>query len=151
MNIAVVGEQIWKRFAEVCDRLDWLKNKDYDTNDGRSKNRDALNEEINVITRKETTITWVTKFNKAGVPCGEINDIGQAFESPQVKHLSMAKKINSSERGLTELVGQPIIMSRTPSTISAPPPRSGEHCDDILKSLGYTGEAISRLRNSKTI
>ena len=53
MNIAVVGEQIWKRFAEVCDRLDWLKNKDYDTNDGRSKNRDALNEEINVITRKE--------------------------------------------------------------------------------------------------
>ena len=151
MNIAVVGEQIWQRFAKAFDRPDWLNNEDYNTGAGRSQNRGALNDEINAITRTDSTENWVAKLNEAGVPCGEINDIGQAFESPQVKHLGMAMPVNSNERGQTELVGQPIMMSRTPSAITAPPPLAGGHCDDILASLGYSAEDVSRFRDEKTI
>ncbi len=151
MNIAVVGEQIWQRFAKAFDRPDWLNNEDYNTGAGRSKNRGSLNDEINAITRTDSTENWVAKLNEAGVPCGEINDIGQAFESPQVKHLGMAMPVNSNERGQTELVGQPIMMSRTPSAITAPPPLAGGHCDDILASLGYSAEDVARFRDEKTI
>ena len=151
MNIAVVGEQIWQRFAKAFDRPDWLNNEDYNTGAGRSQNRGALNDEINAITRTDSTENWVAKLNEAGVPCGEINDIGQAFESPQVKHLGMAMPVNSNERGQTELVGQPIMMSRTPSAITAPPPLAGGHCDDILASLGYSAEDVARFRDEKTI
>ena len=31
VNIAVVGEQIWQRFARALDRLDWLDNDGYNT------------------------------------------------------------------------------------------------------------------------
>ena len=151
MNIAVVGEQIWQRFAKAFDRPDWLDNEDYNTGAGRSQNRGALNDEINAITRTDSTENWVAKLNEAGVPCGEINDIGQAFESPQVKHLGIAMPVNSNERGQTELVGQPILMSRTPSAITAPPPLAGGHCDDILASLGYSAEDVARFRDEKTI
>ena len=151
MNIAVVGEQIWQRFAKAFDRPDWLNNEDYNTGAGRSQNRGALNDEINAITRTDSTENWVAKLNEAGVPCGEINDIGQAFDSPQVKHLGMAMPVNSNERGQTELVGQPIMMSRTPSGITAPPPLAGGHCDDILASLGYSAEDVARFRDEKTI
>ena len=151
MNIAVAGEQIWQRFAEAFGRSDWLNNEDYNTGAGRSQNRGALNAEINAITRKDTTKNWIAKLNKVGVPCGEINDIGQAFESPQVKHLGIAKSVDSIERGPTELVGQPIMMSRTPSTITAPPPLAGGQCDDILASLGYSAEDVIRFRDEKTI
>jgi crotonobetainyl-CoA:carnitine CoA-transferase CaiB-like acyl-CoA transferase len=151
MNIAVVGEQIWQRFAKAFDRPDWLNNEDYNTGAGRSQNRGALNDEINAITRTDSTENWVAKLNEAGVPCGEINDIGQAFESPQVKHLGIAMPVNSNERGQTELVGQPIMMSRTPSAITAPPPLAGGHCDDILASLGYSAEDVARFRDEKTI
>ena len=139
------------RFAKAFDRPDWLNNEDYNTAAGRSQNRGALNVEINAITRTDSTARWVSKLNEAGVPCGEINDIGQAFESPQVKHLGIAKAVNSIERGPTELVGQPIMMSRTPSAITAPPPTAGGHCDDILASLGYCAEDIDRFRDEKTI
>jgi crotonobetainyl-CoA:carnitine CoA-transferase CaiB-like acyl-CoA transferase len=151
MNIAVVGEQIWQRFTKAFDRSDWLSNEDYNTGAGRSQNRGALNDEINAITRTDSTENWVAKLNEAGVPCGEINDIGQAFESPQVKHLGIAKPVNSNERGQTELVGQPIMMSRTPSAITAPPPLAGGHCDDILASLGYSAKDVARFRDEKTI
>ena len=117
MNIAVAGEEIWIRFAKELGRDDWITNPDYATGADRSKNRAALNEEINEIIRLDSTATWVERLNAAGVPAGEINDIGQAFENPQVKHLGLAQPIESHERGKTHLVGQPIMMSRTPATL----------------------------------
>ena len=56
MNIAVVGEQIWQRFAKAFDRPDWLNNEDYNTGAGRSQNRSALNDEINAITRAKSIL-----------------------------------------------------------------------------------------------
>ena len=39
-------------------------------------------------------ISFVDAFNKAGVPCGPIYSIDQAFADPQVKHLDIAKPIS---------------------------------------------------------
>ena len=54
-------------------------------------------------------------------------------------------------RGDVELVGQPIIMSRTPSRIRTPPPLMGEHTDEILRDLGYADERIAELRAAEVI
>jgi len=151
MNIAVAGEVIWERFAAGLGHEDWITNPDYATSSDRSKNRDALNAEINAITRDKTTAAWIDILNDAGVPAGEINNIGQAFENPQVKHLGLAQPVKSHERGDTHLVGQPIMMSRTPSHIASPPPLAGGHADDILSTLGYSAEDIAALRDAKTI
>ena len=151
MNIAVAGEEIWVRFATELGRDDWITNPDYSTGADRSKNRAALNEEINDIIRLDTTASWVERLNAAGVPAGEINDIGQAFENPQVKHLGLAQPIESHERGKTHLVGQPIMMSRTPSHIASPPPLAGGDADDILNALGYSADDIAALRKANAI
>jgi len=151
MNIAVAGEEIWIRFAKELNREDWISNPDYQTSAARSQNRDALNAEINEITRGNSTAYWVEKLNAGGVPAGEIHDIGQAFENAQVTHLGMAQPVTSQERGQTRLVGQPIKMSRTPSHIAAPPPPAGNDADSILAALGYTAEDIQSLRDSKAI
>ena len=151
MNIAVAGEEIWIRFAKELNREDWISNPDYQTSAARSQNRDALNAEINEITRGNSTAYWVEKLNAGGVPAGEIHDIGQAFENAQVIHLGMAQPVTSHERGQTHLVGQPIKMSRTPSHIAAPPPTAGNDADSILAALGYTAEDIQSLRDSKAI
>ena len=151
MNIAVAGEEIWVRFAKALCREDWITNPAYATGPDRSKNRAALNAEINDITHHDSTANWVELLNAAGVPAGEINDIGQAFENPQVKHLGLAQSVKSHERGDTHLVGQPIIMSRTPSYIASPPPLAGGDADDILAALGYSADDIAALRKANTI
>ncbi len=65
----------------------------YATAAARSKNRDALNAEIDAHTVKRTSADWVELLNEAGVPCGPIYSIDQMFADPQVEHLEMAQPV----------------------------------------------------------
>jgi crotonobetainyl-CoA:carnitine CoA-transferase CaiB-like acyl-CoA transferase len=151
MNLAVAGQEIWGRFARALGREDWLDDSRYATAPARSENRDALGEEIEKVTATRTTAEWVALMNEAGVPAGEINDIGQVFANPQVQHLGLAQPVHSHERGDSQLVGQPILMSRTPSSIAAPPPLAGEHSAEILAEIGYSETEIAALKHGGAI
>jgi len=148
MNIAVTGNTIWAKFAETMGRMDWLEDDRYATAPARSDNRDALGEEIEAITMTRSTSDWIDLFTKAGVPAGEINNIGQVFSNPQVRHLGLAQPVTSQERGETELVGQPIIMSRTGSHIATPPPKAGQHSAEILTEIGLSDAEIAEMKAS---
>ena len=148
MNIAVTGNAIWSRFAAAMDRTDWLGDDRYATAEARSDNRDLLGDEIEEITLTKSTAEWIEVFNAAGVPAGEINDIGQVFANPQVQHLGLAQPVTSQERGDTHLVGQPIQMSRTPSHIASPPPLAGQHSAEILAEIGLTDQDIAAMKAS---
>jgi len=151
MNIAVTGNVIWQKFCTVMGREDWFADARFDGAAARSENRHALNDEIEAITATATTAEWIDRFNDAGVPAGEINDIGQVFANPQVRHLGLAQPVVSQERGPTELVGQPIIMSRTPSHIATPPPLAGQHTADLLAEVGYSEAEIAEMKAAGAI
>jgi crotonobetainyl-CoA:carnitine CoA-transferase CaiB-like acyl-CoA transferase len=128
-----------------------MRAEEFKTGPLRSDNRDKLNALISEHTRKKSSAEWIELLNAAGVPCGEINNIQQVFESPQIKHLGMAKDIVSHERGATQLVGQPIVLSRTDSSIKHPPPMYSQHTDDILADLGYSAGDITKLHDDGTV
>lgn len=148
MNIAVTGNNIWSKFCNLMKRPDWLEDVRYATAPARSENRDALGAEIEAITKDRTTAEWIDLCTNAGVPAGEINDIGQVFANPQVRHLGLAQPVTSHERGETELVGQPILMSRTPSRIAAPPPTAGQHSEELLTEIGLSRDEIAAMKAS---
>lgn len=151
MNIAVTGNNIWTNFAQTMDREDWMEDERYATAPARSENRHALGAEIESLTKTRTTADWIDTFAEAGVPAGEINDIEQVFSNPQVRHLGLAQSVISQERGETELVGQPILMTRTPSQIATPPPLAGQHNNDILAEIGLSKAKIADLKASGAI
>lgn len=151
MNIAVTGNVIWGKFCVSMSRPDWKDDARYATAAARSEHRHALNAEIEAITATRSTAEWIDIFNDAGVAAGEINDISQVFANPQVRHLGLAQPVISQERGATELVGQPIIMSRTPSHIASPPPLAGQHTAELLAEVGYTEAEIAAMKASGAI
>ena len=85
INIATTGGRIWERCAEAIGAPDLPTRPEYATAPARSKNRDALNAEINALTEKKSTETWVRELNAAGVPCGPIYSIDQVFGDAQVQ------------------------------------------------------------------
>ena len=151
MNLAVTGQDIWTRFAKAMDKEAWIDDPRFATAEARSENRDALGAEIEELTLTDSTSNWIDRLNGAGIPCGQINDIGQVFDDPQVKHLNIAADMNSQERGQTQVVGQPITMSRSTSSIATPPPLAGQDKENILAALGYSNEQIETFKTNGII
>ena len=114
INIATTGGRIWERCAEAIGAPDLPTRPEYATAPARSKNRDALNAEINALTEKKSTDTWVRELNAAGVPCGPIYSVDQVFGDAQVRHLGIAQDVPNAENRHIRLVGQPVTLSRTP-------------------------------------
>ena len=142
INIACAGQHIWLRLKEeLADKR--MDHEDYADQPSRSENRKPLNAIINENTSQKSTAYWVERFAEIGVPCGEINNIQQVFESPQVQHLGMARDVVSQERGPAQIVGQPIKMSSSSSDICRPPPTKGQHTEEILAEFGYTEAEIA--------
>jgi crotonobetainyl-CoA:carnitine CoA-transferase CaiB-like acyl-CoA transferase len=152
INLAVTGQVIWDRFCKTIGREDLPKNPDYATSTLRSRNRDALGEEINSVLRQHPSDHWIALFNEAGVPSGPINSIDQVFADAQVQHLGVTQTVHSHALGrdLT-LVGQPVALSEMPSRVTTPPPEQGEHTDEILREAGYSDAEIAALRERGTI
>jgi len=116
----------------------------------RSKNRDALNAEINAHTVKRTGADWVERFNEAGVPSGPIYSIDQMFADPQVEHLKIAQPVKKKGKEM-KLVSQAMSLSRTPSKLVTWPPELGEHTEQVLKEFGFKAGEIAALRKASAI
>jgi formyl-CoA transferase len=151
MNIAVAGQAIWERFCSAMGHPEWNENPDWASPAARSVNRDGLNAAIGEVTATRPMAEWIDALNAAGVPAGPINTVDKVFEDPQVRHLAIARDVVSTERGPTQLVGQPVRLTRTPSEIKAPAPTLGEHNHEILGELGYDEAAIRHLEEARII
>ena len=90
-------------------------------------------------------------LNEEGVPCGPIYSIDQVFSDPQVQHLGIAQSVVRPNGETLNVVGQPVALSRTPSTIASAPPEIGEHTDEVLKEFGYGEREIAALRQANAI
>ena len=151
INIGVSGQRIWARFCEAIDRPEWMEDPRFETAPLRSKNRQALNAQIDEVTAPQTSDYWIELFTEAGVPAGHINDIAQVFDDPQVKHLGIAQPIETGPFGPTRMLAQPVTLSRTPSKLAVPAPELGEQSDEILAEAGLSRQDIARLRDQGVI
>jgi crotonobetainyl-CoA:carnitine CoA-transferase CaiB-like acyl-CoA transferase len=147
MNIAVFGSKIWERFCEILGAPEWVTDERYKNKQGRSINRDSINAEINRRLASQDRAYWVERFNAGGVACGLINDVKGVFEEPQIQHLAIVKDVVSSHHGPQKMVGQPVQLERTPSTIVRSAPKRGEHSEEILKELGLEAAELSSLKS----
>ena len=152
INIGATGQRMWERLCKAIDAEHLLTVPAYANAAARSKNRDALNVEIDRYLTGRTSADWVEHLNAAGVPTGPIYSIDQMFADPQVQHLGVKQsvRVKKGAKALT-LVGQAFTMSRTPSKLAAPPPGLGEHTDAVLKEFGFSKSQIAALHKAKAV
>jgi len=146
LNIAVFGSKIWERFCNILAAPEWIVDERYRDKAGRSLNRESLNAEIDRRLATHDRSHWIAQFNEGGVACGLINDMREVFDEPQVGHLGMVKEVVSRWHGPQRLVGQPVQLERTPSTLARAAPRRGEHSEEILRELGIGDEDLARMK-----
>ena len=145
INIAAAGDEIYERFCKAIERPDLLSDPRFATSRARSDHRDTLMEVLMPVTRQKASADWVALLNKAGVPCGPIYRIDEAFADPQVRHLEMAQPVHSPALGDLTILGHPVSHGPRRLPIRGPAPELGQDNEDILTALGYTKDQIADL------
>lgn len=153
VNICASTHHMWESFCQALDAQALHANPDYADLAGRVAHRRRLDAEVNATTRQFTVAELVAKLNPAGVPCGPVYNIGQAFEDPQVQHLRMTRPAQHPVLGQVQLIRSPINLSAFPHPEhfhhAAPDP--GEQTDELLAELGYGGEDIARMKREGSV
>ena len=150
--LTVGNDGQFRKFAEVAGQPQWADDPRFATNKLRVANRAELIPLIRQATVFKTTAEWVSQLEKAGVPCGPINDLAQMFADPQVKARGLAIDIPHSLGGSVPQVASPIRLSETPVEYRNAPPLLGEHTEQVLSSvLGLGADDILRLREAKVL
>tara|TARA_B100000963_G_scaffold330155_1_gene320037 strand:+ start:1276 stop:2502 length:1227 start_codon:yes stop_codon:yes gene_type:complete len=148
VNIAAFGGQMWQRFCDALGAKALFEDPDYQSVGQRVRRREQIKRDMNQITQTLTVAELVHRLNDAGVPCGPINDIGQAFEDPQVQHLTMAKPAEHPQLGDLNLVRSPINLSGFPHPprFRCAAPDAGADGVDVLAELGLGVDEIESLQ-----
>ena len=151
MNVAATGTRMWQRVCEAVERPDLFDHPDFNSAEGRARNRKALNAELNKGFAKKPSAHWVEILNKTGVPCGPILSMDKVFSDPQVQHVEAAAEVQSRKLGKLRLINQPVKLSRTPAKLVTASPERGEHTEEVLREAGFSAAEIENFRKEKVI
>ena len=145
------NDQQFRRLCEFAGAPELARDPRFATNALRLEHRDDLVARISELTQSQTTEHWVDGLVKVGLPCGPVSNVEQVFADPQVIHREM--KISMAHPAAeVPLIGSPIKMSATPVRYRRPPPRLGEHTDEVLEQfLGLAAAERTALRRAGII
>jgi crotonobetainyl-CoA:carnitine CoA-transferase CaiB-like acyl-CoA transferase len=153
INICAPGNAMWVKLCQAMEAPQWLDNPLYKDAASRVANRRALEQEIQARTRNLTIAQLEARLGPAGIPCGPVHDIGQAFEDPQAQHLRMTRPAHHAALGDLQLIRSPINLSACPhpEQFHHAAPDAGEHTDAVLQELGYDPESVARLHEAGAV
>jgi len=150
--IAVGNDVQWQRYCAAIGRPDLGANPSYQRVTDRIINRDSLDVELNKTMAKQTLQNWLKKLEANEVPCAPINDYQSVFENEQVRYRELRLEQTRDDGARVTSAASPIRLQSTPPSYDLPPPRMGQHTDEILDALlGLSAEKIQMLRNAKII
>jgi formyl-CoA transferase len=150
--VGVANEKQWGVLCGVLARPDMKTDSRFSANRDRVTNRDVLVTELNQIFSQRDVDDWLADLTKAGLPCGRINSLPEVFAHPQAQARKMTLESEHASAGTVRLPGFPYKFSQTPAEILRPPPRLGEHTEEVLKSLlDYSPEDVASLRDQGAI
>lgn len=140
--VAVGNDGQFARLCALMGRPELSADARFATNPARVQHRETLIETLGGVFVQRPAAEWVDRLLEAGIPCGPINDIPAILTDPHVQARGLLRVID----GLS-MIGPPVALSATPGTLRRPPPRLGQHTDEILSEvLGLDDAAIARLR-----
>jgi len=143
LNIGGANQSNWERIAEVLGHPEWREDPRFRLNADRMAHRAELAQLMNEVLGTRTRAEWIAAFDRAGVPVGPVHSLGEALDHPQTRARGMVVETNHPQAGPTKSLGCPLHFSDTPTAVTRPAPRLGEHTRELLRGYGYSDGEIN--------
>jgi glutaryl-CoA transferase len=151
--VAVANDAQFARLAQIVGMPELAADVRYAANADRVRNRVPLLEKLSERFRARASAAWIAELDREGIPAGPINDLDGVFSDPQVSARDLLVDFSQQSGGRSaRLVKSPVRLSRTAAEHKVPPPRLGEHTDEILANvLKMQPDEILRLRTKRIV
>ena len=153
LNISANKQEQFEALAYAIGREDLLGDPRFAEREARKRNRAALTTEIEASLAKRTTLEWEALLSKAGVPAGRVLEVAAVLASEQIDERNLLQtfdEVGDLGRSVNVLKTGFRFDSSGPHA-DRPPPRLGEHTDEVLTALGYTAEQLASMRSEGAI
>ena len=142
------NQRLFERMARALGRGDLLEDDRFRDLNASGKHRDELRAILGEIFSTDTATHWDGVLRKAGVPSGQLKNLDDVVENPQLKFrntLTTMSDVPGIDEALTFL-GAGFTVDETPTRPTSVPPTLGRDSDDILAEIGINRLEIKRLR-----
>lgn len=145
-------DRLWVKLCEALELPALARDPAYATNEQRVRHRVEIVRLLEARLVEKTRKEWEAILAPTGVPCGAINQMDEVFADPHVRHLDMVWEAAHPRTGPIRMVRNPVTFSAMPVDLRRPPPRLGEHTEEVLRELlGYSAETVGELRAAEVV
>lgn len=129
--LAVGNDKLFVDAMRAMGHPEWATDARFATNSDRVHHRNELVGMLQAEFLTKPAADWVRVFDECGVPASTVRNLAEVFTSAEAQP-SIAT-VDDGRRGPLRYIRTPILMSSTPlRDPSTPPPRLGQHTDDVF-------------------
>jgi crotonobetainyl-CoA:carnitine CoA-transferase CaiB-like acyl-CoA transferase len=138
--LAVGNDRQFAAFCTVAGASELAADRRFATNRSRVEHRRDLVPVVAGLLRQRGSREWLARLAEAKVPCGPINDIGQVFADPQVRHRGLRIDLPHPLGGTAPGVRNPVRFGRSAIEYERAPPLLGADTEQVLRDRLGLGE-----------
>ena len=146
--IGVVSDKQWNQFCNAFDLDDLLQNEELHSNAQRVAKRESFMPRLREMFKGQELQQTVAICERVGLPFAPILRPDQLFDDPHVNHPGATVEVTLSNGVKTEVPTLPFEYAGSRLGLYRDLPQIGEHNDAVARELGYSDEALERLRPS---
>ncbi len=144
LAVAVGNDRQFGAFAAALGDAEWARDARFATNAARVTHRDTLIPLIEKRLASDDAAAWEARLTQAGVPCGRVNTVSEAFALTQARSRGLPLTLTRPDGVTTPTPGAPV-GEGPPGGHIAPPTLGADTAAVLRERLGLRDADIGAL------